>query len=127
MTRPDTLERNIACRREAEAVIELAGQQPARFWETLIQLAEERLPPKPVPVDPYPPMADDEAAKFERWVMPYGKHGGKPMGDIPVGYMCWLTDGDDVVKAARRYVRSKRFSERQDAETPQDFDEEYGE
>lgn len=123
MTPTEILQANIASRQLAESLIDLAGDQPQRFWETLVQLAEDKLPPKPVAVDPCPPMDDKEAANFERWIMPYGKHGGKPLGDIPIGYMLWLTEGDEVVKNARRYVRSKRFSERQDAEGIDDCDE----
>lgn len=115
---------NIQHREFALEVIEMCGERPQRFWEALSQFVDEKLPPKPVPVDPCPPMDDKEAANFERWIMPYGKYGGEVMGNIPVGYMLWLTEGDEVVKSARRYVKSKRFSERQDQETPTDYDSE---
>jgi len=112
---------NIRARKEAEEVVDMCGNQPQRFWEALKECCESRLPEPERPVDPYPPMDDKEAANFERWIMPYGKYGGKEIGEIPVGYMCWLTEGDAVVKNARRYVRSKRFSERQDQEAPEDY------
>lgn len=33
----------------------------------------------------------EEAARFE---MPYGKHRGTPMGELPKGYLVWLTETD---------------------------------
>jgi len=115
---------NIRARKEAEEVVDMCGNQPQRFWEALRSMCEARLPPEPTPVDPYPPMDDKEAANFERREMPYGKYVGKAMGEIPVSYMCWLVEGDAMVKAARRYVRSKRFSERQDQEAPVEYGDE---
>ena len=102
----------------------MCGEQPERFWECLKAACESKLPAVPAPVDPYPPMDDKEAASFERRLMPYGKYGGKAMREIPCGYICWLTEGDEVVEKARRYVRSKRFSERQDQEAPAEYGDE---
>jgi hypothetical protein len=30
--------------------------------------------------------------------MPFGKWRGKPMQDVPAGYLCWLWNQDDFVK-----------------------------
>jgi hypothetical protein len=106
----------------AREFVSLLAEQRPHFWEVLRDLAIGKLPPVPAPVDPCPPMDDQEAANFELWIMPYGKYGGKTMGEIPVGYMCWFADGDEVVKAARRYVRSRRFRDRQDSEGPEEFE-----
>ena len=40
-----SVSQNIMARQEAESLIELAGDQPERFWETLRNLAAAKLPP----------------------------------------------------------------------------------
>lgn len=105
---------NIKARQEAEAFVELVGEQPQRFWETLRDLAIGRLPPAPVTVDRNPPMDDQEAIRFEASPVPYGKHSGESVGVVPCDYLLFLTEGDMFSQRLKRYVKSKRFQERQD-------------
>lgn len=112
-----TIEANIAARRGAEEMISLMGQQPLRFWEVLIELATAKLPPKPSPVDPLPALTEGEAIYFERTELPYGKFAGQTVGCVDPAYLLFLTEGDVFAKNLRRYVKPKRFAERQgDAE-----------
>lgn len=104
---------NIKARRGAEEMIDFIGQQPQRFWECLIELATAKLPAKPAPVDPCPPMSDFEAARFENTLVPYGKFDGKFVGDVDPSYLLFLTEGDEWSKKLRRYVKSERFQRRQ--------------
>lgn len=105
---------NITARQEAEALLSLAGEQSQRFWEIVADYAASKLPPKPVPVDRYPPMTEQEAMHFEEESMPYGKHQGGLVGMIDVDYLLFLTEGDEFSKRLKRYVKSKRFQDRQE-------------
>lgn len=113
---PDIIElaANIAARKEAEALVELAGEQPRRFWEVLAELAVSKLPPKPVLPERDPPMTEQEALYFEEQSMPYGKHQGGLVGMVEPSYLLFLTEGDAFSKKLRRYVKSKRFQDRQE-------------
>ena len=108
-----SVSQNIMARQEAESLIELAGDQPERFWETLRNLAAAKLPPVPPPIDRYPPMDETEAIRFEASPVPYGKHSGEQVGMVPCDYLLFLTEGDMFSQRLRRYVKSKRFQERQ--------------
>lgn len=105
---------NIRARQEAEAICELAGEQPARFWETLRDIAVSRLPPVPAPAERYPAMTEDEAIRFEAMTLPYGKHSGCTVGEVECRYLLFLTEGDEFSQRLRRYVKSRRFAERQE-------------
>lgn len=105
---------NIDARRAAEELADLAGEQPPRFWEVLAEIAAAKLPPKPVPVDRYPAMTEQEASRFEGEVMPYGINRGMTVGEVGCSYLLFLTEGDEFSKKLRRYVKSKRFSDRQE-------------
>lgn len=108
---------NIAARQRAEAVIELCEAETCnRFWEELTLLASKRLPPKPAPVDPFAPMDEQEAIRFEAVSMPYGVYVGNSIGLLDVGYIGWLAENDFAIKL-RRYVKSERFKRRQEEET----------
>ena len=115
MTERAVLESNIKCSREARELVELAGEQPQRFWEALAQFAQEKLPPEPAPAERNPPMTDDEANKFERvFKMPRGIHQGQPVGDVPCEYLIFWTEPDEFSRLLQRYVRSRTFARRQE-------------
>ena len=107
---------NIIARKDAEALLELAGDQPQRFWEVIAERAASHLPPKPQPVDRLPAMTDQEATTFEAEMMPYGKYAGNEVGVIEPSYILFLTEGDEFSKKLKRYVKSKRFADRQEQE-----------
>jgi len=98
---------NIKARQEAEALVDLAGEQPPRFWETLRDMSLAKLPPVPAPIDRHPPMDESAALRFERGVMPYGKHAGERIDEVPCDYLIFLTEGDEFSQQLRRYVKSR--------------------
>jgi uncharacterized protein (DUF3820 family) len=57
-------------------------------------------------------MTDAPAAAFEKTPMPFGKYQGEPVGDVPVDYLIWMTEGD-FTTTMRRYLASERFQRRQ--------------
>ena len=108
-----SIEANIAARRGAEEMVEFIGEQSHRYWECLIELATAKLPPKPAPIDRLPAMNQQEAIRFEAQTMPWGNHYGKAVGEVECGYLIFVTEGDEFSKQLKRYVKSKRFQERQ--------------
>jgi hypothetical protein len=109
---------NIKAREDAQDfmvfVDEQAGEQPQRFWEVLAGLIASKLPPHPQPDERFPAMNEREASVFEETPMPYGKHAGDAVGAVPCDYLLFLTEGDEFSKRLRRYVKSKRFADRQE-------------
>ncbi len=106
---------NIEARCRAEGIVDLIGEESPRFWEELARLATEKLPAKPAPVDPFGPMDEREAARFEVSEMTWGKHAGEPIGMISTGYIGWLAENDFAIQL-RRYVKSASFQRRQENE-----------
>lgn len=109
----DQIKRSMQLRKQAEALIELAGEQPPRFWELLLGLVKEKLPPN----DELQPMTTEEALAFEKESMPWGTHKNIPIGMIPTSYLIWFVDGDNFGLQIKRYVQSIRFGRRQETET----------
>lgn len=115
---PDSrLRDNIEARCRAEQMRDLIGDETPRFWEELARLAQEQLPPVPAPVDPFAAMDEQEAIRFERHALTFGKHAGESVGVVPCGYLGWLAENDFAIDL-RRYLKSARFKVRQDSEAP---------
>jgi hypothetical protein len=113
----DTIAMNVAAnihdREYAQEIFDLCGEQRERFWECLKALCESKLPAPPPVVERLPAMTESEATHFESERMPYGNHYGTAVGEVPCDYLLFLTEGDGFSKKIRRYVKSKRFAERQ--------------
>lgn len=106
---------NIQAREYALEVVDMCGtQQPQRFWECLAEMVAAKLPPKPQPVERLPAFNEQEATRFEAMPMPYGKHAGESVGEVPPDYLLFLTEGDEFSQRLKRYVKSKRFAGRQE-------------
>jgi len=41
---------------------------------------------------------------YGHWRMPFGKHKGRPLSDVPTDYLCWLLDECDLRPGFRRAV-----------------------
>lgn len=57
-------------------------------------------------------MTYEEAYRFEDEAVPYGVHAGRAVGDVRPGYWLHLTESHFGRKLTR-YLRSKRFADRQ--------------
>jgi hypothetical protein len=62
-------------------------------------------------------MGDNEAAQFEKQLLPWGKHVGEEIGRVETSYLIFIAEGDEFTKRLRRYVASKTFAQRQDDES----------
>ncbi len=109
------IEINIAARKAAETVFSLAvtevpaeGEQ--RYWETLARLVAAKLP-KPEADPRTQPMTDEQVTHFGNGItMPFGKHTGKRIADVPLDYLIWLVEQPDAFKnELRRYIGNDRI------------------
>jgi hypothetical protein len=114
------IEQNIRARADAEQMAELCGEQTERFWEVLATIAAERsgkalmLAPKAVAAgNAELQMSDEEAAQFERVIVPFGKFAGEPVGDVPISYWTFVTESD-FNRQLVRYMRSRAYQRRQE-------------
>lgn len=67
------------------------------------------------------PLTDDS-------LMPYGKHKGKPMQDVPADYLLWLYDNalrseSATAEALRTYIDENRAALEMEVAEGQDDDE----
>jgi hypothetical protein len=81
----------------------------------LVRIARSKLPPPPETVDPFAPMNDQEAIRFEAECIEFGSHRGSEIGVVPCHYIGWLAENEFAIQL-RRYVKSVRFRQRQDQE-----------
>ena len=110
----DSLSDNVQARKDAAEIIEFIGDKSVKFWTVLGAMVHDKIPKVPDAVERHPPMTEQEAIQFEAEDIPFGKHKGNAVGEVPVDYILWLTEGNEFDKDLRRYVRSKRFQMRQE-------------
>lgn len=99
-----------------EAVQEAGDDiEPNRFWTAihLAAAAEGKVPPPP-PSRGIQPMSDEEAARFERNRIEFGKHKGELIQDVPAAYLCWIAE-DEFRENLQRYICSDAFARREDS------------
>lgn len=111
-----TLDHNIAMRKAAEDLIELATTEygrDERFWEVVRNHAVAFAPMPPSPPETIAPLSDEAARKFGRIVLSFGLHRGKRYDEVPLDYLEWLADSrTDLV----RYIRSRRIQSEHETE-----------
>ncbi len=115
---------NIAARQAVEQVFGLAIDESgcllrkfdattaARFWVQLRALVDETIPdakPKRAKGTPKP-MNDEESRGFGKTPMPWGKHEGENVDDVPTEYLEFITERDEFKNNVRRYLRSPRVA-----------------
>lgn len=108
--------KNIKARKDAESLIELAGEQPVEFYRALAEIAASKLPSPVVKDDKVKPLTDIQAIKFESEPMPYGKHKGTSVGLTPCDYLEWFNEGDLFKQTLHRYLMSSRYKQRRESE-----------
>lgn len=113
------LQKKIRGRQGADEALELiaelaeaySGDGELSFWSRIRDKATERLPKKESPTKSDHAMTDGQAAMFEKSLMPYGIHEGKPIAQVPLEYLDWLIGQQDDFKVqVRRYLANKRVS-----------------
>lgn len=113
----DAVKRNVAARKLAESLMELAessleGVNQERLWLILAEAAGAKCGRVLIEDGPKNrPMSDKEAHRFECLEMPSGIHKGTAVGQVPVDYLDWMVN-NEFQKDLRRYVLSGRFKDR---------------
>ena len=120
-----TLVENIATRKLASEVFELAGDQAAglpgpqkvRFWKHLIRLASQFVELSGTePSDTKREiMSDRESRIFGDARIQFGMHRGTRVDEIPLEYLEWLDDQPDFRCELRRYLNSERLKREMEA------------
>ena len=103
-----TIEHNIAMRRAAEALVELATEEygrDERFWEVVRNHALAIAPMPPSPPATIEPLSDEAARTFGRRIIGFGKYACSRYDDAPMDYLEWLADQNVQLI---RYIRSRR-------------------
>lgn len=91
------------------------------YWRRVADYAESKLPQPQQEHDPRnEPMSDLEASRFREAVMPFGKHEGTRVGDLPLSYLCNLLDPSPFMRDLRRYVKSASVQRELEREAERD-------
>lgn len=114
-----TLESNVQAGKDAAAVIEIAGEQPKHFYESLVKLCQEKLGTRQTPAAPVAPrrMNDIQARAFENDITPFGAYKGQKIGTLSCDYIQWLSEPNEFTKQVAAYVNSERYKQRRRNET----------
>lgn len=86
------------------------------FWRVLggacLKKARKRVGYVERSVAKKPPMDEFEAQKFEKTIMPIGRHKGIRVLDAPLDYLANLCDDHEFIRDLRRYIESSRYKSR---------------
>lgn len=120
MKNMNKLEANIKGRHHAEDILAflhatlsgLPEMSHRSFWDTI----RKAIPPDPssqhtVKHVGVPVMTDDEAAAYEKELCKMSAHSGRPMGEVPIGFLVAVGEHGRRLSA---YLRSERGQRRQE-------------
>lgn len=97
--------------KESELSPEVKGAAWLRVCEMMYATASRRLPSEEATTTT---MGDEEARRFEDGRMPFGKHEGEPLRDVPLSCLAWCDEKNDFSFDLRRYLRRREIWEQQD-------------
>jgi hypothetical protein len=116
----------VAARAAADTVWQLAMDEATgheneaclAFYRRLLEhlctvLPPECLPTRIVERGPLAAMTNDEAAKFESELVPFGKWANKLVCEVPLSYFDWLIGEQNFQTRAERYMRNDRVQAEQ--------------
>ncbi len=69
-------------------------------------------PPKGADPTKPKPMSDAEVKRFRDTSVPWGKHRGQLVDEVPLEYLCWLVDANDWKDELRRYLDNEQIQRR---------------
>lgn len=107
----------MAARQSADVILDLAsemqGSEEPRFWEHLAECAAghtdyELVLKKERRSERNTPMTEEEAAAFERTVVPFGIHAGEHVGEVDPEYWAIIAESAFNIKLVR-YMRSQTY------------------
>lgn len=106
--------RNCACTQTVLDFVSLGeslaeDHDSQRFWTAVAAMASKRAGLIDEQPKPKPGTATDKWVRaFGRKLMPFGKHQGKPLSEVPLDYLKWLVNSDNTQFTLElvRYVES---------------------
>lgn len=133
-----TIEDNINASRAAKIVAEMiqeeslqfTGDVARRYWEQIVRhvmrMSPEECHPQPKVIDAKP-MRHEELCAFGMERLEFGKHKGRMVDEVDLGYLEWLDSQPDFRKQLRRYLAAPTIQsqmllrdEPEDTEAPHD-------
>jgi uncharacterized protein (DUF3820 family) len=84
------------------------GEAKPRFWEVIIELAQQQIGATPQ-TGSEASMTDDEARRFGKQTITFGKFQGKPIDEVPIDYLEWYVDSQQFAKDVAKYLQSQRI------------------
>ena len=93
--------------------LRFTGDAALRFWRRLLENVCAVIPPQyhPTRVDrsDVVPMTREELREWEIKKMPFGKHEGTQVKNVPLDYLIWLDEQPDFRRELKRYLKSDRI------------------
>lgn len=122
---PAKIHARCKARESAEALAELVvaeysalDSDPAEAFSAWIagRLIQAGVIAAPPPAEPaVEPFTDEQSRWFGNRPMPYGKHAGSCIDQVPLDYLIWMAEQpDDFKDNLRRYIKSQRIQQEQE-------------
>jgi len=101
---------NIAASKAVGEFLDFIGEQSPRFWWVLAEAAAAKCDRIVIErqAATAEQMTESEIRAFERLQVPFGKHAGERVMDVPPGYWLAITEGNFNPQLSR-YLRTKHF------------------
>ena len=91
-----------------EIITEVSSETDRQIMTSRVvrRLIKEGLyvPPKTPATAKVPPMSESQAKAFQLQLMPFGQHKGEPIFDVPLSYLCHLTEPSEFMEELKRYL-----------------------
>lgn len=122
-----SIQDNIAAREAAEVCFALLSEYLQEFeltpdslaiaWRKLGSMIRCTITQQAAAQEPQHAMSDEEARRFERRTMEFGKYAGQPIGsEVPLSYLVWLDEQPDFRRELNRYLRRREVWAEQETE-----------
>lgn len=102
----------------SEEALKLDPESQQHLYEKLHVYILDCLPEKKSRKDPDEPMSNEEASRFGKSKMPFGKHVDKTIDETPMDYLEWLDAQPDFRRQLRRYLESERIQNEPEEPAP---------
>lgn len=124
----DRISQNVETSKAVSALIDLGfdlarescldAQHVRLFWQNVIQSAGDIVNDPPLTTkeeEDVHPMSNAECRRFECKIMPWGKHKGEKIRDVPLAYLAFIADKPDEFKEdCKRYLLNDRIQNEYD-------------
>lgn len=102
-----------------EDVAKYSDHAKIKYWQKILKLTQELLDKHGVASQEkkvrnimgviIEAMTDEESRKFDSEIMPFGKHKGSKISEIPLQYLVWLSEQPNFNNKLTAYLQSPRI------------------